>query len=269
MADLSLGIPIVGSIAQGMIGANAATQASNMQQNATQNAMGQLGQSYQQGVGYMNPAYQIGQQNLSTLNTMVNNGAYNTPSYNYQLQQPNFQFQTAPGYQFRQQQGMGAINSQAAAGGMQLSGATQKAMQQYGQGFASNEYNNAFNQYNNQYQFGQTAGMQNAMNQYTSANQQNQQQYQRMAGLADMGVQGGQQLANLSQMYGQQMAGQWGNMGNAQAAGAIGRGQAYSNMVGNIAGGAGSQSNGSGYQGGTGGGNSAQSFGPLLTSLLG
>jgi hypothetical protein len=241
----------VGAVGGALIGSNAATQASKAQQRATQQGMGALTGAYNQGQGFMKPAYDVGQQNLATLNQMVNQGAYNVGPYNYQMgqaPQDQFNFKTDPGYQFRMQQGSNAMNSAAAKAGGQLSGGTQKALQRYGQGFASNEFGNAFNRFANQrdfnqgqYQFGTTAGMTNAMNQYNSQNQQAQQQYNRMAGLADLGVTGGQNMANYAQNYGNQMAGQWGNMGNAQAAGAMGRGQAWQTGFNNLTGGLGGQ----------------------------
>ena len=51
-------------------------------------------------------------------------------------------FQTSPGYQFRLQQGVNALDRSAAARGMVLSGAQGKALTDYGQGVASNEYGN-------------------------------------------------------------------------------------------------------------------------------
>lgn len=54
-----------------------------------------------------------------------------------------------PGYQFRMQQGQGALTGSALAGSGLQSGAYIKAMDQYNQGFASNEYNNAYNRYTN------------------------------------------------------------------------------------------------------------------------
>ena len=255
---LGVGSGIVGTVGNALIGANAATQASNAQQRAVKQAQGALTGAYNQGQGYMKPAYDVGQQNLATLNQMVNQGAYNVGPYNYQMgqaPQDQFNFKTDPGYQFRMQQGSNAMNSAAAKAGNQLSGGTQKALQRYGQGFASNEFGNAFNRFANQrdfnqgqYQFGTTAGMTNAMNQYNSQNQQAQQQYGRMAGLADLGVTGGQNMANYAQNYGQQMAGQWGNMGNAQAAGSIGRGQAWQTGLNNLTGGLGGQGGLSGLQ---------------------
>ena len=53
-----------------------------------------------------------------------------------------------PSYQFRLQQGQDAIQSSAAAKGGLLTGATLKALQNYGQESASQEYSNAYNRFN-------------------------------------------------------------------------------------------------------------------------
>jgi hypothetical protein len=58
-------------------------------------------------------------------------------------------FQTDPGYQFRLSEGQKALDRSAAARGGLFSGATLKANDQYNQGFASNEYQNAYNRFNN------------------------------------------------------------------------------------------------------------------------
>lgn len=55
-------------------------------------------------------------------------------------------FKTSPGYQFRVDQGIKARDRSASARGMVLSGAQQKAIEDYGQGAASEEYNNYINQ---------------------------------------------------------------------------------------------------------------------------
>jgi hypothetical protein len=47
-----------------------------------------------------------------------------------------------PGYQFRLEQGLGAVENSAAARGALLGGNTIKALNEYGQGFASNEFGN-------------------------------------------------------------------------------------------------------------------------------
>ena len=56
----------------------------------------------------------------------------------------NFEFKTDPGYQFRLDQGTKAIERSASARGNLLSGDTAVALQKYGQGFASNEYDRAY-----------------------------------------------------------------------------------------------------------------------------
>lgn len=53
--------------------------------------------------------------------------------------------QQDPGYQFRMNEGMKAINSAAAARGMAGGGATMKALARYGQDYASNEYDKVYN----------------------------------------------------------------------------------------------------------------------------
>ena len=52
-----------------------------------------------------------------------------------------------PGYAFRMSEGMKALDRSAASRGGLLSGATLKGAQTYGQGLASQEYQNAFNRY--------------------------------------------------------------------------------------------------------------------------
>lgn len=57
-------------------------------------------------------------------------------------------FQKDPGYDFRMQEGMKALDRSAAARGSLQSGATLKALSRYNQDFAANEYNNAYNRFN-------------------------------------------------------------------------------------------------------------------------
>lgn len=57
------------------------------------------------------------------------------------------QFKADPGYAFRLQEGMKALDRTAAARGGLLSGATLRGAQRYGQELGSQEYTNAFNRY--------------------------------------------------------------------------------------------------------------------------
>lgn len=58
-------------------------------------------------------------------------------------------FKQEAGYQERLDAGLDSINKSMAARGGVLSGAAQKAALEYGQTFASNEYQNAYNRFNN------------------------------------------------------------------------------------------------------------------------
>jgi hypothetical protein len=57
------------------------------------------------------------------------------------------EFQQDPGYAFRMSEGMKGLERSAAARGGLLSGATLQGIQRFGQGLASQEYQNAFNRY--------------------------------------------------------------------------------------------------------------------------
>lgn len=58
-------------------------------------------------------------------------------------------FQKDPGYDFRMAEGQKAIERSAAARSGSLNGATLKAIGRYGQDYASGEYTNAYNRFNN------------------------------------------------------------------------------------------------------------------------
>jgi len=60
-------------------------------------------------------------------------------------------FKTDPGYAFRLSEGIKGLNNAAAARGGLLSGGTLKATERYAQGLASQEYQNAYNRYNTDY----------------------------------------------------------------------------------------------------------------------
>lgn len=83
--------------------------------------------------------------------TQAQNGLA-TPNANFGKLSKSFtmaDYQADPGYQFRLDQGNKSVEQSAAARGSQLSGATMKALQKYGQGVASDEYGNAYNRFNN------------------------------------------------------------------------------------------------------------------------
>ena len=134
----------------------------------------------------LNPFVDAGKQNLSSLvdGSFMNN------------------WEQDPGYQFRMQEGMKAINNSAAARGMGNSGATLKALTRYGQDYASNEYNNAYNR-----------------------------KYTRLSDLARMGQNSAAGQATAAGSYGQNVGANLTGLGNAQASNIIGQTNRMSNFI--------------------------------------
>jgi hypothetical protein len=131
-----------------------------------------------------------------------------------------------PGYQFRMQEGMKAINAGAAARGMGNSGATMKALARYGQDFATNEYNNAYNR-----------------------------NFSRLSGLAGYGQNAVQGLSQAHQNYGNALSGNQTSLANAMASNKIADANRMTDFYSNaISGGAAAMSAGGGGGGGGGGG---------------
>lgn len=95
----------------------------------------------QQNQANYQPYITQGQQGLSQLSNYINNP---NSGFNQQLSADQV-MQNDPGYQFRQQQGQQALNNNVMATSGMLSGAALKAATNYNQGYASNEYQNAYN----------------------------------------------------------------------------------------------------------------------------
>lgn len=225
---LGLGAMGVGSAVSGISGAVAADRASRAQQAAAKDARGQIEKYTGQAIGYQQPYYDTGTRNLATLDQRNAAGYYDMPTQTYQ--QPTFDFQADPGYQFRQAEGMRGINANAAAQGMSLSGATQKALAKYGQGLASQEYGNAYNRFSNDRNFDYSV-FGDAYNRQAA---EKNAQWNRGVGLANVGVNAANQMGNYAMNAGQSVADTVIGGGNARAAGIMGVGQAIGNIGQNI-----------------------------------
>lgn len=132
-----------------------------------------------------------------------------------------FDFQADPGYQFRRDEGRDAVMSSAASRHGMHSGAAMKALEQFGQDFASNEYGNVFAR-----QYGMHNDRLNRLGQLAAGGQ------------AAAGMQAGtsQNYAGnigANMMQGSQAAAQGlANAGNAQAAGIVGGANALTGALG-------------------------------------
>lgn len=97
-----------------------------------------------------------------------------------------------PGYQFRLDQGLEGVTNSSAAAGTLLSGNTLKGLTEYGQNFATNEYQNVLNRYTNlaNYGVGGTAAAMGGSQGYA-------------ANLGNLYTQQGQNLSNFYMNQGQ------------------------------------------------------------------
>lgn len=117
-----------------------------------------------------------------------------------------------PSYQFRLQQGQDAIQSSAAAKGGLLTGATLKALQNYGQESASQEYGNAYNRFN--------------------ADQTNR--YNRLSNLVGIGQNAAAQVGNAGAQTAQAVANNTMAGANSIAAGQVANANNWSNTANNL-----------------------------------
>ena len=146
-------------------------------------------------------------------------------------------FQEDPGYAFRMSEGLKALDRTAAARGGLISGSALKAASRYGQDMASQEYQNAFNRYNQNRAFNSNlfnANRAYQTGQYNLNRNFNADLYQtnRSNALSPLGtlMSSGQNAANQMGAAGQNYAGNASNTfqqaGNAAAAGINTAGQA-------------------------------------------
>lgn len=148
--------------------------------------------------GMYSPYVQGGQQSLGQLMQGLKSGAFNGNNFD-----PS-KLQNDPGYQFRMQQGMQALQRSAAASGGLNSGGFAKGLADYSQGLASQEYGNAWDR-------------------NFRADQAN---FGNLMGSAGMGFGAAQDLGNWNGQYAGARAGLDTGAGNAYAGLNVGRGQA-------------------------------------------
>lgn len=199
---------VIGSITGSNKQAKAAKEAANQQFESTKYASDQQREMFDQmrkdQQGYMDAGSTALKQ---LMGGMGNNGQF-MKTFNGQ------DIYNDPSYKFRLNQGLDAVQSGAASQGGLLSGATQKALSDYGQNFASQEYQNAYNRFN--------------------ADQTNQ--FNRLANLVGMGQSAAAGVGNAGMQTGQAIANNTMAGANAQAAGTIAAGNRNANNFQNIMG---------------------------------
>lgn len=252
----------------GKTSADASKAAAKTQADAGNKALGFEQQVRDQNISALKPYLDRGTQDYNTLSSMVNGGQFNTPDFKpgnygtFQAPTPGYVdkgFSLAdlakdPGYQFRLQQGLNTVQNSAAArhsihGGNEITG-----LENYAQGFASNEGNNAYNRYatdrsagiaqnNNdrnfaldQFNGNRSFNAGQDLNAYNSSVTNQQNRFNRLSQLAGYGQQAAGSLAGINQNFAQNAGNIQMGIGNAQAAGQVGAANASTQGTQNLLG---------------------------------
>lgn len=242
---LAIGLGVAsaaGGIGSAAIGAHAAGSAAETQAAALQHGYDLQHQDNQAALAFQQKQYAQQQKDLAPW-LQSGSGAINTLYSNlkagkYGAWTGSFSAPTAaeaaqdPGYAFRVSEGLKAIDRGAASHGGILTGGTLKAEQQYGQDYASSEYDKVYGRKFNEY-----------LQKYGEFNTNNTNDFNRYASIAGVG----QQAANTSAQVGQQAAGNvtnilsndgtnalnaYGQIGNARASGYINGANAWMGGIG-------------------------------------
>ncbi len=179
-------------------GSEAAKDAARAANSQSQNAIDLQREMWQTSRGDLAPYREAGVNALGQLQN------FQMPTFN------PADFQASPDYQFRLNQGLDAVNKSAGAGLMRNSGRTLKALNDYGQGMASQEWNNWY---------GRRMG-------------ENQDQWNRLSQVAGLGSGANSMAVNANQNAANGMSQQYGNIGQANAAAAMQGYNGLANLVG-------------------------------------
>jgi hypothetical protein len=183
-----------GGIAQGYFGNKSSKKAARAQKNAMDANFAQMRQGRDNALSYQKPYEEAGRSGLNLLQQYLTGDPAATQN----------RLEQSPGYQFRLNQGQNSIQNLLASKGGLKSGAAMKALEEYAQGTASQEFGNQVNYLQN---------------------------------FANMGLQSATAMGNAEMLAGT-------NMANASQQGILEQGMAMANrdaQMGNIIGGGFSQ----------------------------
>ena len=199
-------IGAAGAVAGGAMAASGSKKAAQTQAKSADKASQIQLDMYNQTRQDLDPYKQAGATSLSQMMGQMTPDGYFNQTYTGQ------DIYSDPSYQFRLQQGQDAIQSSAAAQGGLLSGATLKAIQNYGQESASQEYSNAYNRFN--------------------ADQTNR--YNRLSNLVGIGQNAAAQVGNAGAQTAQAVANNTMAGANSIAAGQVGSANAWAGAANNL-----------------------------------
>ena len=203
-----------GSIIGGMAQSDAAKTAAKQSGANMQAVINQENMNYQRNLALNQPYLGVGQDLIPQLN--------NQQFYDPAQQQALIQQNLDPSMAFRMQQGNAAVEGSAAAHGSLFSGGTGRALQDYAQGLASTEYNNAYNRTQN--------SLTNSYNRLTGTIGIGQNAVANQMGINSNQNQG---LVNAMNANSQNQMSSTIGQGNATAGAAVGVGNSVAGALGN------------------------------------
>lgn len=213
---IAAGVSAAASLAGGAMASSAAKKASKAQVQAAQDANAAQQRMFEEQKALQEPFRQGGLTAQQEIMQLLGIGGDKTAAGYGSLGKAfgASDFQQDPGYQFRQSEGMKALERSAAARGNLLSGSTLKGIQRFGQDLASQEYQNAFNRY----QIERSAKL------------------NPLQSLMGSGQSATNVLTGAAGQMGQNEASNLYNAGQARASGYIGSSNALSSALGQVAG---------------------------------
>lgn len=196
------GLSLVGSVLGSNAQSDAVQNAANTSASASNYAADIQKQMYDQTRADQTPWRDAGVNALAQLNSGTAAGGSLVRPFSMS------DYQADPGYAFRLSEGIKALDRSASARGQLASGSALKAAERYGQDYASNEYQNAYNRY--------------------QSNQTNQ--FNRLASMAGLGQTANNALQSANSTYGNAITGISTNNAAIQANAGLAAGQANASM---------------------------------------
>ena len=200
----------VASVAGAYIASQGAQSGAQTQANAMNQATQAQEQMFNQQLALNAPYRAAGKTDLAAIQGGLGTGPAvgGVPSgyFTHQFNASDLNANLAPNWKFQLDQGLGAMkNAENLSGGL-LSGNALRSLNNYAQQFSGNAYQQAYDNYTN--------------------NQANI--YNRLAGIANMGMQSGMASATASPQYAQGISSTIQGAGTALGAGQVGSANAYS-----------------------------------------
>lgn len=205
MSGWVAGAVAVGTIGGALISGGAAKSAANTQAGAASAANAEAAREYDLTRSDNAPWRAAGEKALGQLGTLTADGGDLNRKFTMS------DFLQDPSYNFRMSEGQKALERSAAARGGVLGGGTLKALAKYGQDYASTEYGRSFDRWNTQ----------------------NNEQFNRLAGLAGVGQTANAADAAAGQAYSQQFGQNTMGAANASAAATISGANSLNNAINN------------------------------------